>query len=482
MRRINLQAHFEDFIDNPGFNLNHPNKNQIFLDDIYIFPDIRDESKLVNNSSILLDIWSKEKAIMIVGSQDSGKTALVKALIRNYLKINKYPIYIDVNGKNIEDFKTFLNIVYSKFEQSYDADSYNYIKDQRKHEKILFIDNIDGLECSSNVLTDLWNNLENIFCHIVLSAKPHFDFTEINQNISTYEIMEFNAERTIDLIHKWHNISKDEDYDLQQIEHEINKSIEIIDTIREHNLVPSYPIFILTILQHDQQHEANQRANQGSYANYYEYIIKKSLSSFIDDDQDEKYIDLLSKLSFYMLENKKDFVGHEDLVNIHNQSLTNQIAIDLVLKELIKSNVLESFDLNYKFKNKYTYHYFAANYLSTNTNTDEYEGIIKDLCANINDDDSANILLFITHLSNDSFAIDEVKKRAKSVLSEIESISINNDLLELDDMIQELSKLGSKDKKLKEETVEYMSDLSQEAIRHKIRYAVNLIRILRQNI
>ncbi len=116
MQEIQLKEHFEAFLNDPGIQINHPLKENILLDDIFIFPDLRLDTQKVISSKELLDINKSGNKILISGNEDSGKTTLIKVLFKHYLKAGYYPLYIDTHSIQLMETEDILELIDQKFE------------------------------------------------------------------------------------------------------------------------------------------------------------------------------------------------------------------------------------------------------------------------------------------------------------------------------------------------------------------------------
>ena len=491
MRKTLIKDSFESFISDPGIGLTHPKKEKITLDDIFVFPNLRHPSEGEISSKELLKINKGGNKVIISGPQDSGKTTLVKVLVDNYLKSGLYPIFVDIENYDLSNSQELIEILYRVYELSYDEDCYNKIKSQSKKEKAVFIDNFSKLNCSSMVIEDILIELCNLFDNVILcEQKPAIDYGLQSISLETvseyqhYELLEFNDDLQLELIQKWNSICIDHGSDTENIKLKIDKTRNFIDTVIGHNLVPSYPIYLLTILQMDNQGE-DLSASGSSFSHYYEYLIIKSLQKYTGKESIYKYFELLSRFSFYMFEKEKRKISDDELRSIFNKTLHKSLKYNDVLENMIKSEILVQEKMHYNFKYKYAYHYFVAKYLSDNIHSKRIKHIIKELCSELGNDDAANIVLFITHLTDDSFMMDELSVRAKSIFSDIDDLSTIEDSSEIDELIEELSQLGTKDRKLRESVSEYSSPkgkIIQVDFQKKksLNAANNFIRIVRQ--
>jgi hypothetical protein len=75
-----------------------------------------------------------------------------------------------------------------------------------------------------------------------------------------------------------------------------------------------------------------------------------------------------------------------------------------IISALLSSDTLAEIESGYEFRYGYIYHYFSALYFSR---TLDFERV-KRLFANLDNEEYANITLFLTHLSNDAFVLDQI--------------------------------------------------------------------------
>ncbi len=106
--------------------------------------------------------------------------------------------------------------------------------------------------------------------------------------------------------------------------------------------------------------------------------------------------------------------------------------------------------------------------------------------AELNNDEPANIILFLTHHSNDASLINELAERAELIFTEIDDISLDEDLSTIDELVANFSTLGTKDRKLKETAVQYSNREDQirefnfQKMRRSYNESLNMMRIARQ--
>ena len=465
MADIQLKKQFKEFLDDPGVQLNHPNTDFIRLEDIFVFPDLFSDTQKFINSQALLNISPSKNRILIAGPEDSGKTTLMKVLFNHYLNNGLYPVYIDIYDARTTNFEDMNEKINHKYEDQYSKESIDVINSDDNRKKVILIDNFhkinDDVYVQSTILLGLFNNFHNVVLteevpfNVIDKVRLSVFSAELTKELSCYEIMEFSNELRMRLIEKWNSIgnSLDTNEDLTKSKQTKN----FFDFIIGHDLAPSYPIFLLTILQIVHENE-KFTVSESSYAQYYEFIILKSLSKSVGKEKTNNYMQYLSELSYLMFSKRNLAISHQDFSSFHEEQKRaiselpdEKNTIDI----LIKTETLSIDDSYCRFKYKYIYYYFIAKYLSQNIDLESVKEIIKELCSELSDDENANIVLFLTYLSKEAEVIDQILDSTKSIFSNIEPFSFEDSAVELGELIDELSKLGTKDKKLKELAAEY---------------------------
>jgi len=494
MQILVLKDKIEYFLNNPGLQLSHPNKQDIVLDDIFVFPDLKQNNQAAINSKELLKINQGKNKISISGIEDSGKTTLIKVLIKHYLHCGYYPVYIDTQYLAITDPSELLEIIETSYADMYDPESVEKIHSETQKKKAIFIDNFDKISSDVDVLSDTLQTLCNVFDNIIFSEETPFKiiidsrlkvlYPELSREISHYEIMEFNNELQLELIYKWNKLANTNESDIESVSLKTEKAKKIFDTVIGNNLAPSLPVFLLTILQSNIEDET-KLVSGSSYGHYYEHLIIKSIVNSIEDQDIEPYLEFLSELSYYMFKEHKQSASHEELNYVYEEQLhhrANIESLELIKEALIRADTLIEEPLC-RFKYKYIYHYFVARYLSANIELESIKEQIKHIFSELHNEDYANIVLFLTHLTDNPLIINELLLRTKSIFSDEALLSTQEDSLEIDELIEELSRLGTKDRKLKEAGTEYAVsniDITRSRLRSEregLKAANNILKI-----
>lgn len=466
MKIPNLKDEFKTFLNDTGLSLSRPHKQDIVLEDIFVFPNLEQESGLVINSKELLNISGDISRILISGIEDSGKTSLIKMLIKHYLQSGYLPVLIDAQNISLNNSSDLTEIVEKSYKNMYESKSLKEIENDSKKHKVILIDNFDKACDSFSVLGNILEALFEKSDHLIFSMRTVSTVSDdtdsaylaLSDEITRYEIVEFNHERQLELINKWYRLKQESDTELDTLSSKIENTKRIFDTVLENNLVPATPLFLLTILKSHIEDEKHINS-ESSYCYYYEHLTLKPIYSSIEKKNAEPYLDYLSELSYSMLSQNKELASYKELKQTYDKVMNNRVVednLEQILENLIKSETLVLETL-YRFKHKYSFHYFVARHLSINIKKEIVQEQINDIFCGIHNDDFAHIILFLTHLADDPLVAELITTNTKTIFSDESLFPISDNSQQIDELIEELSRLGRKDKKFKEAPAQYMA-------------------------
>ena len=151
--KYNISFGFMKKIEDVGGKFSHPNKSDIKLDDLYIFPTLRffnaKESSddnfphvLENAESVIKNLKAESK-VLFFGGENIGKTSLLRTAFKILYQKGFVPVYIegkDIKNSGIDEFK---KMVYKSFVEQYGADSLIDFKQEDNSNIFILIDDID---------------------------------------------------------------------------------------------------------------------------------------------------------------------------------------------------------------------------------------------------------------------------------------------------------------------------------------------------
>ena len=415
--------------------LHNPTQNST-LDKFFIYPDILENTanvKLENNevdSYKLVNLNSfGYKYILIDGEEQIGKTSLCNMLYIQYFNADYYPILI--NGMDIIGKPDIKNIVNKACEKQYECKIDCWSIDRTK--RILLIDDIEDREMN-----------DERFSEFITSIKEHFDYAVIfSDNLSSlsdktashnyfsyfrnFSICSLGHKKRDELLKKCISYEEKTEFDIKNIEQvaRLDKDTKHINTIIGTNVVPSYPVFIVTIF-HTFEALTPQEASQTSYGHCYQAMITMSFRrSGIKPEHVDSYFNLLTELAYFMFRQKNKTVSKKDLDEFLKEYNNKFFIQKKSIETLIKSVIIKEKNGFYSFQYIYIYYYFVARYIARKIDDENVKIQIEELMKDIHLKDNANIIIFIAHHTPNKYLMEKITLNATSAFEKFPEVTLS---------------------------------------------------------
>lgn len=291
----------------------------------------------------------------------------------------------------------------------------------------------------------------------------------IPESYHKFHIRKFGNLLRSKLIEKWNLIGVQNILDDKELYHKNDKAKHAMDTIVGKNLVPSYPFFLLLILQ---ALEATKPHNlkESSYAYYYDVLIIKSLDKInIKNEEIGAYYNYIAELANLFFENKTHELSNNRIREFNSDYVKRFGDVDpegeQYVDKLIRASILENAYDVITFRYKFVYYYFIAKYITTNIRKKDIRERISKMAKRLHIEEFARIIMFVTHLSNDPFIMEEIIGNGKKIFMGFSPIKFEDDITPINNLIIEIPKFVLGDKSVKEAREEkYKEDDRKEAL------------------
>lgn len=466
-----LRPSYVERINDIGIRLTHPHKDDLFLEDLYVFPDLEnineEASKLVSSKELqyLKDDYRK---CLIFGEDISGKTSLALSLQKNILVKDLVIIYLhadEIKSFNIKDLdKNLIRCFKSQYsEDKFFIESFNKILSTDKSKILLIIDDIDMLGIKSDIQkTKFLENLDNSFSKLILFANKNSEIEfmtdhgrkKIFENYKIFRLKEFGHVLRDNLIEKWLTIGNTEAISDEEFLHRKDQIAEKIKIAVGTNFVPTYPLYLLTMLQLIEAGN-NSKLQGSSYAELYRYLINDALGGANTKPEDLDFFHTyLSALSYDMFKNQKREFSESEIKNFH-VSYSLKMDLDKTFREthglLVKAKILKIESGLYQFNHNYTYYFFIAKYIADHVKKNEIKKVIEKITRKLHTNESANIIIFLIHHSKNQEIIDKVMMEAEQLFTNVVPYTLSdNETSKINSLMQEEVRLSMKDEKTSE--------------------------------
>lgn len=447
-------------IKDTGVMYTHPNKRQLDKDDLFLYPDLQivnEEGKI--NSSRLSALTKETSKNIIFGEELSGKTTLAQKLQRVYLDSGYIAVYLNACNINSSDIDKLSKLIKKSIKYQYADVTESVLNSIDRNNIILIIDDFHNIKLNKENATKVITEFNKLFDSILyfcntnkeLEILANDQLASVLSEYGLYKIKEFGFKLRDDMIGKWITIGNAEVLDDKEKHKQIIEIAEIINSTVGRNFVPTYPIYVLTLLQ---SFEASTvKSLQGSaYAEFYNYLITHALGSAgVKAGELDLFYSLLSELSYKFFSSSEKDITEKGLEGFYSEFCTRKMIDSKYEKTksiLLRSKILKSDNGLYWFNHNYIYYFFVARYLSENSAKDEIKSKVLALTKRLYLSEFANIVLFLVHFSRDQFVLDSVVEEARSVFSAVDITTFEKDeFANINNLVEQELKFIIEDKK-----------------------------------
>jgi len=462
-KALKLQESFVSKINGLNLPLSSDYK-EVLLSDLYVYPHLehikQESSKRMEDyidSSKLLDML-KEGIHVMEGETQIGKTSLLNKLTLDLYEKGFYPILLD-GSKILND--NYEKILREAFRVQYvtEDDSYDRYKQLPKKNKVLLIDDFHACQLRKTNRNELIKYFEDLFGFIFMTIDSIYGMLSQCQisfkNNHLYSIKQLGYSKRNLLVEKYIKYKYSDNPDTSELADKIKITFDKLCQILGNKLIPSYPVFVLTIIQALDYTPLD--INETSYGYCYQTLIHLALSKAgVIKDHIDAYINFITELAFDIFCKKAKSISEREFKDFHVKYCKKYWAPDYAIMndKLIRSKILKSEYGEYQFSYIYVLYFLAAKRIAEMIDNAKGREIIKSLFENLHIEKNANILVFVTHHTKNYEFIQESIYTAMTPFNEIEPITlekkskyytlledivgeIKNDVIEMRDPVQE---------------------------------------------
>lgn len=426
-----------EFLTDPGTQFTHRKHGNVRLDNIFIWPNFQKQDFSKKGVSAGALVAEKEMLNQLsqnhtyfVGSSNSGKTTLAKKVFQAYYEnLNAFPLLIkgaDVKSCSEDKCKKVMSHAIS--EQYIDTDLDKYLQ-LNVSEKVVMVDDFHKIQLNLEGRKKFISFLLKSFGKIVVFGEDFSQFRELiedNQSpllsdFDIFEIKELSFLQRSEMIKSWFGYDTDYSSEPAIKAHDLSEKERLVDSILRKNLIPAYPLFILTILQTFEAGESLKTA-EGTYGYYYEALITMAIAKKISSKHIDKYYAFLAALSYEMYSANKTELSYEEIVAFterYREAYAVTLKTKHIIDDFVAAKIIIEQNALYSFRYRYVYFYFVARYISQNMDSVLNQSVVKEqirkMAKTVYTGDSANILIFLSYLSKNPFIQEEIIANSKEI-------------------------------------------------------------------
>jgi hypothetical protein len=393
-----------------------------------------------------VDRISEGKNWLITGAEKSGKTALAKTLFRDFHAKGFVPLLVDGSKLKAKVASRVPDQLYELFGKQYNPASVEDYRQLSPQRRVVIIDNYHKLRLHGSAEATFMELLEQFAAKIILVANDFAQgvsevidakrLIETRESFTACRIAPFGHLRRAALIEKWFLLDPDARNEEEQLAQRIRTVEQTLDVICGKNFVPAYPVFVLAVLQaSDSAKPVDTSAS--TYGYFYEIFIRNALASGSTSIQFDIKSGYLSFLAFKMFSRGAAAISTDEFAAFHREYqdryAQSHLGFSDMRSELTRTRILQPFGDTFEFKYKYIYYYFVASYIKDHLADSEIRAIVSRLTSELYVEESANIALFLAHVSRDPFIIDEMLRQADYFFPGTQPSTLDADIAFLSD-------------------------------------------------
>lgn len=442
-------------LDNPGGYFTHADKQSVLIDDIFIYPDLKDwgnddAGKMPNFSSeSLLKQVREGGEFLLLGEERAGKTTLLHVYAKQLMNSGFAPVYVKASEMNNVRRADDVGVRLSRLiEKQYTSP--RSLDGLPKSKRILLVDDIDHFKSGIAAIPVFLEYVEQHYGSIVMTASKAFEVTALASHAASeafgrfpkFEMLRFGLKLRHRLIKKWCGMSQLTS--LAELDKRVDHAENIVNSVIGRNLVPQLPIYLLILLQSCDQHQQGEIQNSG-FSHYYQFLITRSLGQVgVKPQEIDEHYNYLSHLAWFMQSKELRELDVEDLRVFNSEFSATFTSVELHarLRLLVEARVLSKRGDCYSFAYPYVYFFFVGKYLSMKIYTDpKVEAWVIDACSKLYVRGNANAILFLTHHDSNPWVIKKIAEVMRSCFHESKPMELNGDTATINKLVTTASQL-----------------------------------------
>jgi hypothetical protein len=453
-------AVFSKSLSDPGLPILHIRKHDIVIEDLFVYPALacKDPEKkfqllrVIDGREVLEYVRSTPR-LVIVGDEMSGKTWLAKTLCRE-LQNNSSFIPIFVSGRDLEGQRErdIRRLVRTAVEEQYGEEFVERYLALDARQRVIIVDDWHELKYTAAAKGNIVEHLKNWFGKVIFFTTRLYALEELAEvgparrmfaEFEFCDIKEFGKRATGQLIEKWHALGQEGTLDSSEFHYAVACSEDKVASVIRKGILPTFPIFILGLLQADTASSSGASRNAGAYGHILELIITDRLTLVSKDATDiGTMYTYLSRIAYRIYKNDRPFLSAQELSAVHSEYCNiykMRLSETTVIANLMQAKIIRKEGSSYRFAYKGLYCYGVARYFFENMAQDE-SGLrreLDDMTDRLACEDYTNIVMFYLYLSRDPKTIDRLLANASKIYEECEPANLESDVLFVNKLMKE---------------------------------------------
>jgi hypothetical protein len=427
----------------------------VSLQDIFEYPDLKLQNAVASpqvqlkRGGLVLSFLTEGGIKEVHGAPLSGKTSLSKAIVLDIrLKGLGTPVWLDgksIECKTVDDFE---KIVRNVFKLQYSPDQLDPYLQLRSDQRFVVIDDWHQAAISAKTRTAIYEWLSGFSRASILMVDQTYRIRELisggqaskslgddpaSGNVVHAEIANLSNVSQANLIHKYLRFTTDS-IDYPEESNEAARMESLVSQMLNGDRLPSYPFFILCILQAIEGKKTNAIAG-GSHGPLYEVLILNAMSKENPEDpQISKKLVFLQEIAYHMWAIRTSEISPSEIDSVMSAfTNTNYLTLpaSTFLDSLVRAKILIKKAGNYTFSYPQYFYYFVARFIREHIDEDrgnELRQQVDEMIDKISSAENAEIVMFLIYFEKDkNRIIDRLLRNASLIYQEVPPARLEED-------------------------------------------------------
>lgn len=444
-------AEFRAVLEDPGTPFSHPVKNPLKLRDLFVYPDLTvtrlkasaagSVAQTIHSHEVLAFILKNKKTVL-AGPPNCGRTSLAKALYVDLQQRHKLvPVLLSAGDFRGVESSQVTAAVGRAFERQYSPKLLEKFTQLQLESKAVIVDDWHRLKFNLKGKASIVAALERSFGKLVLISDDasilrqtqEIDGFKCFAEFEHCEIQQFGRRLRGELVIRWHSLGRELEVDEMELTSSVAASENLLDTLIGRGIVPSFPVYVLSVLQASDR-VSGQNVSYGSYGHIYESLLTERMARVNKKNIGQKYT-YLSFAAYRMFQAGKVALSMEDLRALDKQywqSYMCSVEQDVFVDELVRSQILSRAGNEISFQHKYAYYFFVAKYFQEGmadvSDSAALSARLRRMADQAYNDENARILIFYLYLTKDRPLIEHILNNASGIFSNYAACDLNTDV------------------------------------------------------
>ncbi|MBE0470355.1 MAG: toll/interleukin-1 receptor domain-containing protein [Methyloprofundus sp.] len=460
------KSDYIDWLEDTEVVFTHRQVDRVSLSDVYTWPDFRllnDESGSKKDYVSAESILTGEGFHLVFGEEQQGKTALLKSLYLRFIEKGILTLYVDAKNIKKSDLADALkNTIHSQYNGMTEEDF------MAQDNKVLLIDNLDQIKLNTRYQVKFIDQVNEIFKNVIITAHESFNLVVVDNpglnDYEAYELLGFGHHKREEMTRRWVSLGIEESISESDMYEKSDHLKSQLSAIIKKNIVPPKPIYVLLLLQMFEAY-SDQNLELTSFGHCYQKLIYTSFENAkIRNQEINAYLNVLTEFAWALYLNKEPLNAQKvDGFFVEYERDFLPVDKNEVLTKLKQHSILVEVNGELQFKYPYIYYFFVGKKIADSyIDNDSVKIEVDHLLDTLHREDSANILIFITHHTKNSWVLGKIQGVLNHLFEEQVAATLDKEQLAfMNDFIEKIPVLVLEKREVHEERENHNRDLDR---------------------